>query len=581
MEEGNAVLDIIEANKTKVTSNQDIVRQQLDIISNAGGNSVRLIAQQADSKRKASEQLLNAELKAQENSQSIASDLGGNIADPSTFILSTLGDVFRETTLQSMDIKSKVAKLDEQEFLDNPLTWLSNQFEADALDEQAAALDKRSSLAIQRMNAINSAVITGANAQNAITEKLTSDSIAATLDVESLEFKIKANELRANNAATNIKALQALESGDANLLQLELQKFNLIGTIEQRKQSAATNLRAIASAERQVVFDDLRLQKIKKDLTNADEIAEINKLIKQSKQRSAEAKETELALTTNAYRLGAQVFLSPIDPNASDSEVAALMKVRGKGKTGLQHVQSLIDAGLTMQSQEVVTLGNSGADTFLNLNNNNSNTKGTPIEKLHNFLNRVDSSLFTVDPTTKVAKVDSKTTANGHIAVLNNEITSLLTEWESNAETPGALTILPEFGIVTEWGTVKDTKLNEFIIKPAIVGTDSDRSFQHMLDLTVHHVLKGDITEQEAAEDLATMYQSAAFYNSATYFSPSGLPLQSSYKLPVQVINQGLTYGKLLIPGRLESKGVSLDMTKTENVLKVILLEVLKAKRGE
>ena len=222
-------LDIFSALAQAQSSNagsQLALGAQAEKLDAAGQQKLVAETEQATAQKLIDEQKAKADLATQQVNQNYAAAAGGN-PDSATYILADLAKQSRLETMQAMDKQRQVNEIDSKSFFDNPLAWLPNQFKADSLDRESQGHLEIAKIADNSAAKINSNMISGAAAQETISNKLTAESTAAALSVAAAKAKITISDTTMKLAATNMDSINALAQGDTRALSIAQTGYNV------------------------------------------------------------------------------------------------------------------------------------------------------------------------------------------------------------------------------------------------------------------------------------------------------------------------------------------------------------------
>ena len=187
--------------------------------ADAGAAIERATIEQGAQQKVLDEQKAKAELQT----QSVISNLGEVLgADPTkqNYVKAAWATAFRDETNKALVKGQELAQLESTSFLENPLTWLGNQFKADSVEAELGAHKDAAAIAGASLSKLDALQVSGAEAAAKTAVTITEATQAAKLKLGALQATIASAEITQKNAATNIQNIHAMAAGDARTIDL-------------------------------------------------------------------------------------------------------------------------------------------------------------------------------------------------------------------------------------------------------------------------------------------------------------------------------------------------------------------------
>lgn len=490
------------------------------------------------------------ELAAQTAARNIASQFGGNQEDANS-LLALLGQQFRENTVKTSRAMERVAELDATSLLDNPLAWLSNQYEAYQLEGEAAATQDAANFASTAMQQINATISSGAQAQKAIAKTMTEESIAADLALKADEFKAKSIELQRNNLDKNMSGILALESGNARGIELERTKLAALHSEE----SLAMQKAHLAIAEKAAIKNE-ELQKL--NLEHA------RLTVEQQRQQNKDREDVQKAMEYEGhlYELGrAALELPAIDTQGKG--IVPILAAEKSTKEGAARTQIILEAGAAKAAGAVaVPFGNRPSDALLKVSISGATFANNPdVAKNVRFLQESANYLREAKDATGNPLIPKGAKPEDIKAMLDTEVKNKLKVMQTNVESTGSIYVAPKLPKLAGMGEVKATALFQKVLAPQIATNNGDTSFESIWQLGQKAVDDKVISPAEFIQGVTQVFKSSIDYNNFhSNLNGLGLPLQTSYNI---------------ITKDHSGNNMSIDASKQEQVAKLFLQRLL------
>ena len=142
--------EILSNTQKGANSLSDISSQRADLANRSATLATEASANDVDAENAAKD-----ELRQQQIIDAFSTNIGANANNPDTYIMGKLGATKREYAIRAVEGRKQVSAIDATSFFDNPITWLPNQFKADAMEQQAnsdAAVADEASKQMQQIN---------------------------------------------------------------------------------------------------------------------------------------------------------------------------------------------------------------------------------------------------------------------------------------------------------------------------------------------------------------------------------------------------------------------------------------------
>lgn len=162
-------------------------------------------------------------------------------ADPNAanYRMKALAEQKAAATDEAIKLTGEYEKLSAVSFLDNPIEWFLNQFQKDAVAEQANAATNKSLLATQELMDINNEIQQGVLTSKIVSETVNQDLTAKKLELSAIANKQAADQLKLDALSKNSDALKAVMTGN-----------NAIMSAAQHQDSVILQQQHMAQAER-------------------------------------------------------------------------------------------------------------------------------------------------------------------------------------------------------------------------------------------------------------------------------------------------------------------------------------------
>lgn len=155
--------------------------------------------------------------RANEVGQILATSLGANPNAPN-FRLTQLGQEKTQASQEAQQLTSRYQELQSTSFLDNPILYIFNQFEADSVAQQANAANLRADNATMEMASINDQVQAGIKTAQAVTKNLSAERMANELKVSAMANTLAVDKLKLEGIKANSDAFKAVAEGNRSLM---------------------------------------------------------------------------------------------------------------------------------------------------------------------------------------------------------------------------------------------------------------------------------------------------------------------------------------------------------------------------
>jgi hypothetical protein len=494
------LLALISGAQDTASGNDAEVQSQIIAKANLGESSAALMDAMNAKNQDVSRQLLQGQLESQDASHNIAVAFGGAQDDP-TNMLPMLGQAFRENT-------AKVMELDSQSFFDNPLAWLPNQFKADAAER--AAND-----AARTMQTINSTISSGAAAQKAIARIVTKDSMAAALEVQSMQSQIDANKLRSDNADQFINGITALEGRNTKQIELAKDAMSAINSEE-----SLTMQREHLALARQGHALNSKLQ---------DEQLKAARLMNQDRESAQAGAATEVDLVN----LGSSKSGAPLNLPAGKDGIPALSQL-AKGTGGQRAISAAMRIGAAAVAHPTygaVIYGDTASLALSTAIDIGAKQPTNPEEqKVKSFILDTLAELKTpgMHGTAAIAKGDSP---QNQAAILDDTVIKKLAAMDNNVEMRGSIRAAPKLGTLASVGSIAATPLYSKVLALQVAAGNGDSSIESILKHGMEAVRLKQITPNELLDGITAIYSGTIDYNNIHgNVKGWGVPMQDSYK---------------------------------------------------
>lgn len=585
---GNPILDMISS-LSAVSSTR----------ANDNANKYSEISSIYDSQIAAQEQLgtniattkeveLSGKLSAQAATQALAQELGAKMDSPNQ-IMTLLASEMRTNTLKSMEAKKKYAELDAVSFFDNPLVFLSNQFEKDRIAAEHNSYTDMADSAASKIQDINALVQSGALAQDKIATKITEDSAAAELDNINLLNRQKINEIKLNGISSQINANKALLNDDKFQLDLLMKRQAVLDNEDSRRM-----MHERLAMEREE--HDLRMQ-AKKD--KEDEVEAYNaSLIEQYKliEKGSAAYNNVIKFPRSVVVDANGNKVETIDLKAAENMTKRIASTKeGKAMLELSLNQGLtLDSGINGNSP---VYGRNFLEAFNNINMMNMDPSNVPhkeiLSTIRQFINPKMNKFLAARKKATQDELNGEATS-----IINNDYLPVVL---ANNDADSSIYKAPAINHIVEGtGSKKVKNFWDKVIMPlATIGVNIN-SFKNMYEHAITAVESGDITEDELVNGIAEYYTNVKNWNNINNnYVGLALPMQQGYNVIIddadmtwfsgffpQVANasyfsklkdSGLKYKK---QGSFLHANISIDASKPEEVRKLRLIQKSKTLSG-
>ena len=494
----------------------------------------------------------NAAFQAQQNAQALAAQFGGKLGEP-TEIISQLGSEFRNSTAEAIELRKQYGKLDAVTFFDNPIAWIGNQIKKDQIAAQHNAASDIASVASNKMRELNAIVTGGAQAQKAISDVITADSLAADNEAAALQAKFNANQLKLESAKVRVDAYTAMLNDDK-------QTLSLLG--EEQRYLDQKEYRALMLEQRKLAMEQ-------RDALHQERLAKTKDANLAMQAQIDAATEMAEFIELGAAKHGVKITVprtnddGKVDPKAYDRWAKLNNKER------LQYFASL---GMQAKAGMPIVFGQDILES-ITVVASVANPENLPHRDTFATLNTKRAAITQSQKYKKAQKSEDKE------AILREGLIDEMLSWQANAEAPGSLYSSPGImPIIESTGKFANINFQETVLVPlAVAGSKDD--YKTLLTSAREAVKRGELNQQEAISGITEYYNKVKTYNNiARGFVEYGIKPQEGYivsaSIPALDNPEAGIAKKSVSVLTLEpvSDTLQFDLTKEEEVRKYFLL---------
>jgi len=510
-------------------------------------------------------------------------------ADPkaSNYRMEQLAKTRTQASNEALAATAEYEQLASTSFLDNPLEWLVNQFQKDAVAEKANAASNRAEMATQEMRGINYDIQQGVLTNKIVSETVNEDLTAKKLELQAISNKQAADQLKLDAIGKNSDALKAVMTGNNAMMSAAQHQESAILQQQQMAQAERHFQVNVAMAKERFNLDKEQFEEVKKqhDISNdfkqqsmeftqtkwdAKQEDHANKLILDLEDRMSRAEKagrkeeaaklkSELVTAKQQFALDKAVAIQQGKQDTVNRYKQVVASISANSiiniPDNIYDAEKVINEGIKLAKNPQDAYGlawkavrDSMASVVLQTKADPSKHPVVPFGFVPtdaiNALQVLQPKLTPQQERTAIAvanqikkeeqalkQADPNISAKELRAKVDYNVAQYFADTMKDPESSD-LTKLPKPVQLAEFASAKKSRFFNEYIKPKIEVGDTDTSFEEISKLATKALLDKKMNINELAKDLSQLYSEGLAYNNAVQgYSRFGIPMLNKYMI--------------------------------------------------